>query len=98
MPMLHDYTELRLSMRIGFADRMRLIDVAPGDDRLISDVLPVLLELRPHLTPASLTEIYNEGHPQGLRFLAAYDGDQCLGVAGWRVVATTAVVRKLYVD
>ncbi|MGH2795253.1 MAG: GNAT family N-acetyltransferase, partial [Actinomycetota bacterium] len=34
-------------------------------------MLPVLLELRPHLTPESFTAIYAEGYPQGLRFLAA---------------------------
>jgi GNAT superfamily N-acetyltransferase len=42
--------------------------------------------------------VYAEGHPQGLRFTAAYDGDRCVGVAGWRIVATTATLRKLYVD
>jgi GNAT superfamily N-acetyltransferase len=96
--MMHDYTELRLSMRIGFPVRMRLIDVNPDDPRLISEVLPVLLELRPHLTPEAFVRIYDEGHPQGLRFLAAYDGAHCVGVAGWRILASTHTVRKLYVD
>ena len=36
----------------------------------------------------------SEGYPQGLRYLA----DRCVGVAGWRVVAATAGLRKLYVD
>ena len=59
----------------------------------------MLAELRPHL-PASelLAEIYAEGHPQGLRFTAAYDDGSCVAVAGWRLMATTVVVRKLYVD
>lgn len=60
--------------------------------------MPVLQELRPHLTPETFTAVYAEGHPQGLRYLAAYDGDRCVGVAGWRLVATTASIRKLYVD
>lgn len=55
-------------------------------------------ELRTELTPEALAAVYEEGHPQGLRFLAAYDGERCVGVAGWRVVATTTAIRKLYVD
>jgi GNAT superfamily N-acetyltransferase len=42
--------------------------------------------------------VYEEGYPQGLRYLAAFDGDRCVGVAGWRVTANTAAIRKLYVD
>ena len=75
-----------------------LVDLEPGDPRLVADMLPVLRELRPHLTAESLTAVYAEGHPQGLRFLAAYDGDRCVGVAGWRVLALTFAIRKLYVD
>lgn len=74
------------------------MDLAPGDQRLASDVLPVLIELRPHLTAELLGEVYREGHPQGLRFTAAYESTRCVAVAGWRVVATTVAIRKLYVD
>lgn len=76
----------------------RLVDLEPGDPRLTSDVLPVLLELRPHLTPETFAAIYGEGFGQGLRYTAAYRGDRCVGVAGWRLVATTFTGRKLYVD
>jgi GNAT superfamily N-acetyltransferase len=54
--------------------------------------------LRTHLRPATFAAVYDEGHRQGLRFLAAYDGDRCVGVAGWRLVANAASIRKLYVD
>lgn len=74
------------------------MDVEPGDARLVQDLLPVLRELRPNLTADTLTAVYAEGHPQGLRFLAAYDGDRCVGVAGWRILALTFAIRKLYVD
>ncbi|MFL6240670.1 MAG: GNAT family N-acetyltransferase [Actinomycetes bacterium] len=77
---------------------MQLVDIEPDDPRLVDDLLPVLLELRPHLEGASLCAIYAEGYPQGLRFLAAYEDGSCVGVAGWRFVATTHVGRKLYVD
>jgi GNAT superfamily N-acetyltransferase len=75
-----------------------LVDLEPGDPRLESDLLPVLRELRPHLDAAGFAAVYAEGHPQGLRFLAAYDGDRCVGVAGWRVLALAFAIRKLYVD
>jgi GNAT superfamily N-acetyltransferase len=78
---------------------MRVVDVEPGDPALIRDLLPVLLELRPHLTAESYLAVYEAGHPQGLRFSAAYDdSERCVGVAGWRVVETTNVIKKLYVD
>jgi GNAT superfamily N-acetyltransferase len=77
---------------------MRFVDLAPGDARLTSDVLPVLKELRTSLTAEQFGDVYTEGHPQGLRFTAAYDGASCVAVAGWRLMATTVAGRKLYVD
>lgn len=77
---------------------MRIVDLDPGDPRLAADVLPVLRQLRPHLTAESFAALYEEGYGQGLRFTAAYDEGRCVGVAGWRIVATTVAMRKLYVD
>ena len=78
---------------------MRFVDIPPGDPRLLSDVLPVLTELRTKLTGEQLEAVYSEGYPQGLRFTAAYDDQgRCVAVAGWRVIATTVALRKLYVD
>jgi GNAT superfamily N-acetyltransferase len=80
------------------AAALQFTDVGPDDPRLAADILPVLAELRPHLTADSLTSIYAEGHPQGLRFTGAYTGSACIGVAGWRIVATTFCGRKLTID
>jgi GNAT superfamily N-acetyltransferase len=77
---------------------MHLVDLEPGDARLTADVMPVLIELRPHLTPEIFARVYSEGHPQGLRYTAVYHDDRCMAVAGWRLVATTVALRKLYVD
>ncbi|WP_372344543.1 GNAT family N-acetyltransferase [Streptomyces sp. KL116D] len=78
---------------------MKIVDLEPGDERLVSEVLPVLRELRPHLTDDLFREVYAEGYGQGLRFSAAYAEDGvCVGVAGWRVLVNTSQVRKLYVD
>ena len=76
---------------------MDLVDLARGDERW-AQALPVLQELRPHLTAELLEQVLAEGEPQGLRFLAAFEGGRCLGLAGWRVVAATHTIRKLYVD
>ena len=76
---------------------MDLVDLAPDDARW-DTALPVLQELRPHLDRAALDAVLHGGEAQGLRFTAAYDGDACLGIAGWRIVHTTSALRKLYVD
>ncbi|MFJ9680849.1 GNAT family N-acetyltransferase [Streptomyces sp. NPDC101194] len=78
---------------------MKILDLEPGDARLAADLLPVLRELRPHLTENLFREVYEKGYAQGLRFSAAYDDeDGCVGVAGWRVVDNTSQIRMLYVD
>jgi GNAT superfamily N-acetyltransferase len=80
------------------ATAIQFTDIGPDDPRLAADILPVLRELRPHLTAESLTSIYTEGHLQGLRFTGAYLDGTCLAVAGWRIVATTFCGRKLTID
>ncbi|MEV7236304.1 GNAT family N-acetyltransferase [Streptomyces sp. NPDC051020] len=78
---------------------MKITDLEPGDPRLITDLLPVLRELRPHLTEDLFREVYDKGYPQGLRFTAVHDGDgACVGAAGWRIIDNTSQIRKLYVD
>ncbi|MGW7110884.1 GNAT family N-acetyltransferase [Streptomyces xanthophaeus] len=78
---------------------MKIIDLEPGDPRLTGDLLPVLRELRPHLTEKLFLSVLAEGSAQGLRFTAAYGADGvCVGAAGWRIVANTSAIRKLYVD
>jgi ribosomal protein S18 acetylase RimI-like enzyme len=78
---------------------MQFVDLDPGDPRLSTDAFPVLAELRSELTREEFAAVCAEGHAQGLRFTAAYDDHgRCVAVAGWRIVATTVAVRKLYVD
>jgi GNAT superfamily N-acetyltransferase len=77
---------------------MELVELAPGDPRFEADALPVLRELRPHLTASSSAAVYEEGFRQGLRYSAVYLDGRCVGVAGWRIVAAMVAIRKLYVD
>lgn len=77
---------------------VELVDLDVDDPRW-DTALPVLQELRPHLDRVALRGTYAEGWPQGYRFLAALEDDgRCVGVAGWRLVATVFAGRKLYVD
>lgn len=82
-----------------YSSRMKILDLEPGDARLAADLLPVLRELRPHLTEDLFREVYEKGYVQGLRFSAAYDEEgACVGAAGWRIVDNTSQIRMLYVD
>jgi GNAT superfamily N-acetyltransferase len=76
---------------------MHVVEFDP-DDPVLAEILPVLRELRPHLDLDLFRSIYAEGWPQGLRFTAVFDEDDCVAVAGWRVIANTSTVRQLYVD
>ena len=81
----------------------------PSDGPCLRDLPPdadgwdqafaVLQQLRTHLDRPTFERVHRAGAAQGLRFTAAFDANgRCLGVAGWRVMDTTSVVRKLYVD
>ncbi len=79
-------------------------DLPAGDPRWPA-ALPVLRQLRPHLSEQLLADVLAEGSPQGLRFIGAFEadgsgdgGEVALGVAGWRIIANTSALRKLYVD
>ena len=74
-----------------------LVDLEPEDTRWIR-ALPVLRELRPHLTDELFAQVMREAGPQGLRFTAVFAGERCVAIAGWRIVASTSAIRKLYID
>jgi|SRR5690625_2515993 len=75
----------------------QIVDLEPDDPRW-EQVLPVLQELRTHLTRKLLDQVLAEGTPQGFRFTALFEGSECMAVAGWRVIANTSAIRKLYID
>ncbi len=78
-------------------DDVTLVDLEPDDTRW-EQALPVLQELRPHLTEELLAQVLREGAPQGLRFTAVFAHERCVAVAGWRIIANTSAIRKLYID
>ncbi len=79
------------------SETFELVDLE-ADHPAWSLALPVLRELRPHLTDELLRQVLAEATPQGLIFTAALGEGKCLGIAGWRIAANTSAIRRLYVD
>ncbi len=76
---------------------IKFVDLTADDPRW-KVAYPVLQELRTHLTEELLRQVITEGEPQGLRFTAVFDANRCLAIAGWRILAGTSTLRKLYID
>ena len=73
-------------------------DLSP-DDPLLDDAHRVLVQLRPDLSAADWARVRAEGQSQSLTFTVALDDAGVVrAVAGWRLLSTTHVGRKLYVD
>lgn len=84
---------------LAVGSQVRIVELAGAEsDPQWAAALPVLQELRPHLTVDLLGQVLAEGGPQGLQFTAVFLGAECVAVAGWRVIANTSAIRKLYVD
>ena len=75
-----------------------IVELAPEDPRLTA-VWPVLRELRPHLDDAELATRFAAGAGErGLRLLAAFDGDACVGAATFSLLTNLHLGRHAYVD
>jgi len=78
-------------------DAPRILDLGVDDPRL-PEMYEVLHALRTELTFDQLRAVYAEGHPQGLRYTAVEADGRIVAVAGWRLMACTTALRRLYVD
>ena len=76
---------------------MEIHNLPTGDPRW-DQALPVLQQLRPQLTPEDLATVFASTDGQRPSFFGAFDGEDCLGVCGWRIIVNTSAGRKLYVD
>ena len=74
-----------------------IIDLEIGDARWVT-ALSVLRELRPELSDDVFARVLREGAAQGLRFTGLFRGDDCVAIAGWRVLVTMGAGRKMYID
>lgn len=81
---------------------IELHELLPGDDAW-AQAFEVLRQLRGHLDRATFDDLHAAGAAQGLRFTGAIVASPgspatCVGVAGWRLMDTASVVRKLFID
>jgi ribosomal protein S18 acetylase RimI-like enzyme len=81
---------------------LELRELPPGDPAWTL-AFDVLRQLRGHLDRTTFDELHAAGVAQGLRFTGAFisapSGEHvCVGVAGWRLIDTASVIRKLFID
>jgi GNAT superfamily N-acetyltransferase len=76
---------------------IEVVELGPDDPRL-SEVFPVLRELRTELTEEEFRSRYERGHPDGYRVAALYDDGECRAVAGYRILVNFVHGDVLYVD
>lgn len=76
---------------------INIVNLPAGDPRW-EQALPVLQQLRTHMSQHDLYAVLSSPDAQRPSFFAAFVGDGCVGVCGWRLIANTSEGRKLYVD
>ena len=76
---------------------MEFFEAKPGDPRL-SEIYPVMHELRTELSESAFNELYDEGYPFGYRVVGLFDDGACRAAAGYHLTHGFAHGRFLYVD
>jgi GNAT superfamily N-acetyltransferase len=76
---------------------MEIVEFAPGEKRL-TDVYPVMRELRTDLSEEQFHERYAAGYGDGYRLAAVFDGEECRAAAGYRLFTNFVSGRHLYID
>lgn len=76
---------------------MEIVNLPAGDPRW-AKALPVLQQLRTHMSAQDLQDVLAATDAQRPSFFAAFAGEDCVGVCGWRLIANTSAGRKVYVD
>jgi GNAT superfamily N-acetyltransferase len=76
---------------------IREIGIGDGDDDLGS-IWPVMVQLRPHLDREAFVELCKIQFDEGFRLVAAFEGEVCRAVAGFRIQHFLHRGKNLYVD
>jgi GNAT superfamily N-acetyltransferase len=76
----------------------QFIEVKNAMDPNWAAMLPVLGQLREGLTQERLSGILESARGQGPRFTGLFIGEDCVSVAGWRLMANTHLGLVLYID
>lgn len=74
-----------------------IVELEPAAARL-TEVWPVMRELRAHLTEAELDRTYAEAYPDGYRVAGLFVDGTCRAAAGYRFGRSFANGRYLYVE
>ena len=69
-----------------------------ADDAGLRAVWPVMAQLRPHLDQADFLALCRLQFAEGFRLVAAFDGEACTAVAGFRIQHYLHRGKNLYVD
>jgi GNAT superfamily N-acetyltransferase len=72
-------------------------DLAPGDPGL-TEVYPVLKELRTHLSESVFFALYEEGYQEGYRVVGLFHEGECRAVAGYHLSHGFMHGRFMYID
>lgn len=75
-----------------------IVELPAGSSWWQQGGLATLTTLRPALDAQSLRRVLAEGADEGLRYHGAVVASRCVGVAGWRMLTTTAFGRCAYID
>ena len=67
-------------------------------DEEIANCLPVLLELRPHLHPASFLPLVRQMEKEGFHIAFMEENHEVVTVAGYRLATNLVMGKNLYVD
>ncbi len=71
--------------------------MAPGDERL-SEIYPVMNELRTELSEAAFRDIYSQGYREGYRLVGLFDEGRCRAAAGYHLSHGFLHGRFMYID
>ncbi len=63
-----------------------------------SRVFPLIADIRNHLTLASYLEVLKAAREEGYKLLGLYEGEDCLGLMGYRILSDFVHGRHLYID
>ena len=76
---------------------IEFFDLGPDDERL-TEVYPVLHELRTDLSESGFRELYSQAYPEGYRVIGLFDDDECRAVAGYHLSHGFMHGRFMYID
>ena len=77
---------------------IEIVEIEPDDERL-SDVYPVMVHLRDHLSEDEFRRLFKDAFDEGpFRIAALFDEGECRAVAGYRIHTNLVSGKHIYID